>query len=35
MNKWEITEKVIYMLVSPLGFAFKELKNLIAEYKRG
>ena len=35
MNKWEVTEKVIYIVVSPLGFAFKELRKLMDEYKKG
>lgn len=35
MNKWEVTEKVIYIIVSPLEFVFKELKGLIEEYKKG
>lgn len=35
MNKLEVTEKVIYIVVSPLEFVFKELKGLIEEYKKG
>jgi hypothetical protein len=35
MNKWEVTEKVIYIVVSPLGFAFNELRKLIDNYRKG
>ncbi len=33
LNKLDVIEKLIYIIVSSLGFTFKELKKLIEEYK--
>ena len=34
LNKWEATETILNIIFSPFGFAYKELRKLIEEYKK-